>query len=110
MNETNSYETNDLLTAHRGNADSESEARILIQQKVMNSLGATSLPGPDSLENLTRLIQGMSSVHQQNLSPRAITNANSSAASKASDIATGGTRTLPDISPCNTPSVLGSLT
>ena len=80
VTETNSSESNDFLNALRGNADSESEARILTQEKVDEQIRTYCALLIRQLEDLNRLIQRMSSVHQQNLSSKAGTSDSSTAA------------------------------
>ena len=80
-----SSETSDVLNAHRGNGGFEFEAQIPTQEEgdEKNKTYITTLTKQP--EDLTRLIQGMSSVHQTNVSPRASTSANSSAVGISSD-------------------------
>ena len=85
MTGINSFETSSLLNSYRSNADSESEARILIQEEVNEQIKSYIIPLNKQLEDLTWLIQGISSAHERILSPRASTSANSSATGKLSD-------------------------
>ena len=48
MTGSNNFETSDLVNAHRGNAESESEARILTQGKVDDRQGPTPPLYPNS--------------------------------------------------------------
>ena len=79
-----------------GNTDFEPEARILTQEELDEQIETYIAPLIKQLNDLTRLIQGMSSVHPQNLILRASTRTNSSAAGLSPDIVTGGTGNSPD--------------
>ena len=84
-------ETNTLVNAHGSKADSESGARILTQEEVDEQIKNKINPLTRQLEDLTRLIEGMSTAHRQNFSSRASTSANSSVASPSRNMVTGGT-------------------
>ena len=85
MTENSMSEKCDSLNAHRDNVDSQSKARILTKEEVHEYIETYITSLTKQLEDLTRLIQGMSSVDQAKLSPRASTSANSSAAGTSSD-------------------------
>ena len=76
--ETDSSGTNIPLNAHESNRDSESEVRMLTQEEADEQIKTYVASLAKQLEDLTRLMQEMSSVHRQNLSSRASTSANSS--------------------------------
>ena len=78
--EINSSKTSDLPNGHRDNGDSEIEARILTRQEVCRQIKNYIAPVTKKLEDLSRLIKGLSSVHQTNPSPTASTSVYSSAA------------------------------
>ena len=80
MNETIGWETSNLLTAHRDNTDTEMKARILTQDEFDKQIKTYITPFAKHSKDWTQLIQGMSVVHRQNFSSRAIISANSSAA------------------------------
>ena len=67
MTEINSSETNDLLNAHRSDAESGSQAGILAQEEVDEQTRTYIAPLTRQLEDLTQLIQRMWSVHGPNL-------------------------------------------
>ena len=85
MTESSISLTRDLLNADRSNTESESEARILTQIEVDEQIKTNIATLTKHLEDLTRLMQGMSSVHRQNNSLRAITTVNSSVADTSPD-------------------------
>ena len=62
-------ETSNLLNTRRGNTDSASEARILTQEEVDEQIKTYNAPLTKQLEDLTQLLQGMSSAYQTNLFP-----------------------------------------
>ena len=84
------------LNARTSNTDSESRLRILKLEEVDEKIKTYIAPLIKKLQDLTRLIQGMSSVHRQSLSPRISTSADSSAAGPSRNIAIGGTGTSSD--------------
>ena len=96
ITETDSIDVNKPLNTHVSNTCSESEARILTQEEVGEHIRTYVAHLTKQLENLIRLIQGLLSVHWQNLSPRVSTSANSSASDPSPDLITGGTRISPD--------------
>ena len=97
MIETNSSEASDILNALREKTDSESETRILTQKEVDELIKTYIAPLNKQLEDLTQLIERMSSVHRQNLSPRVSASTNSSAACLSPDMATAVSRKSPQI-------------
>ena len=77
--------TSDILNNHRGNTDSDSEARIMTQEEVNEQIKNYTANLTVQLEDLTRLRQGMSRTHQKNVSQSASTCSNSSATGMSSD-------------------------
>ena len=86
MTEPKSSQIGVRMNAHTENTGSESDARTLIQEEADEQIKTFVTPLIKHVKNLTRSIQGMSSVHRQNLPPRASNITNSSAADKLSDI------------------------
>ena len=86
MTATKISEHNDTLKTHKSNTNFEFEARILTQEEVDEQGRTYFAPLTKLLEDLTRLIQGMSSIHQINLPQRARTSANSSTAGPSLNI------------------------
>ena len=76
--ETNNYETSDFPNAYRDNTGSDSEAGFLTKREVEEQIMTYIAPLTKQLEDLIWLIEGMLSVHRQNLSPKASTTASSS--------------------------------
>ena len=75
MTGINSSENGDLQNAHRDNAYSDSEARVLTQEENYKQMKCYIVPCTRHLEELTWLIQGMSSAHLSNVSSRTSTSA-----------------------------------
>ena len=88
MSEYNSSEANSIMSAHESNNDNESETRIFTQEEVDEQIKNYIDPVTSQLEHLSRLIQGMSTAHRPNLSPRECTTTSSSAAGSSPETAT----------------------
>ena len=71
------------MSSREINADNESEAGILTQEEVDEQIRNYIAPLTIQLEEFIRFIQGMSTAHRLNLSPRAGTSASFSAAGPA---------------------------
>ena len=95
--ESNFYERSPILSAHKDNVSIVSEARILTQEEIDDQIKIYITSLTKQLENLTRLIQGMSTAHRPNLSSRAGASASFSAANHSPDMVTGGIGTFLDI-------------
>ena len=95
MSGSNSFETNAVMSASQNNTYNESEALILTQEEVDEQIRNSIAPFTRQKEDLTRLIQGMFSAHQPNLSPRAGTSDSFSTAGPSPGMMTGGTGTSP---------------
>ena len=74
-----SFETGNLPNVPRDNADPDSEAQILRQKEVDEKTKTYIAPFAKHLEDLTRLIQGISHVRRQHLFSTSKTSGNSSA-------------------------------
>ena len=85
MTGINSSENNDLLNAHWSNLEFDSEPHILTQEAVVEEIKNYITPLTEQLEDLTRLVHGMSRGHQVNLPPTVSTCANSSTTGASSD-------------------------
>ena len=96
MTETDRSETYDIPDSHGKNAESRSEASILTEEGFDEQIRTYIETFTKQLENVTRLIQGASSVYRQNFSARATTSANSSSTGPSLDMVIGCTGTLPD--------------
>ena len=70
MTEIHSLKINIPPNAQGSNTDSESEARILTQEKVDEQFKIYITHLTKQLGDLTRLTQGMSSVHRLNFLPK----------------------------------------
>ena len=77
---TNSPESSPVTNASECKVEDEPEARILTQVEVIEQIRFHIAPLTKQLEDLTRLIQGMSTAQQLNSYPRAGTSGNFSAA------------------------------
>ena len=67
MTDINSSKNNDLLNAHSSSLEFDSEPHILTQEAVVEEMKNYITPLTKQLEDLTRLVQGMSRGHQVNL-------------------------------------------
>ena len=73
MTEANSIKARGLLSTNSRNTVSKSEARILTKENVEEQIKFHIAPLTRHPKDMTRLIQGMPSVYQQNLSQCAST-------------------------------------
>ena len=85
MSEGNSSEANPIIIAHENKSDKECETHILTQEEFDEQIRDYIAHLTRQLEDLTRLIQGMSFAHRPNLSPSAVTSGSSSAAGSSLD-------------------------
>ena len=60
MSENNSLEASPIMSAHENITDTESETRILAQEAVVEQIGNYIAPLTRQLDDLTWLMQGMS--------------------------------------------------
>ena len=72
VTEINTSAASDLLSAHRGNPDPESEPRILRQGAVAEQIGNSSASSTKQLEDMTRPIQRMPHAIKPNFPKRRI--------------------------------------
>ena len=80
ISENNCAEIIPTVSAYESNTDTECETRIVTQEEVDEQIRNYNVSLTRQLDDLTRLIQGMSTAHRANLPPMASTSASSSAA------------------------------
>ena len=80
MGKNNSSETNPVMSVLENNTDNESERCISTQEEVDKQIRSCNVPSHRQIENLSRLIQEMSTAHRPNFSPTPGTSFSSSTA------------------------------
>ena len=79
MSENNSTESSPVRNAPECNVEDEPEVYILTQEDVNEQIGSHIAPLTKQLEDMTRLIQGMTTAQNPTSHPRAGTSASFSA-------------------------------